>query len=119
MEEYRLEIAPLARQDIAGIWRYIARDNSVAADLFCQRLLGTAELLQQAPSLGSPLRDRKGKRRLVFHSYLIIYEVRTKDRVIKIYRFWHGARDARHLRLREETPRYGQVSAVALNPAIS
>jgi plasmid stabilization system protein ParE len=50
--DYEVTITPLALRDLEKIRRYIAEDNSLAADSFCQKLLDEAEALKTFPARG-------------------------------------------------------------------
>jgi plasmid stabilization system protein ParE len=64
--DYEVTITPLALRDLEKIRRYIAEDNPLAADSFCQKLLDEAEALKTFParecvnSLLDPLSDQRG-----------------------------------------------------------
>jgi addiction module RelE/StbE family toxin len=114
MEKERFEVGPLARKDLDDIWQYIALDNADTATDFCGRLINEARSLLHFPYRGQPLRNRPGKRKLIFRSYLIIYHVNETENSIEIHRFWHGAQNPRGLRLKEEAAGYGQAPLSAL-----
>lgn len=80
-----------ARQDLIGIWRYVADDDPDAADRLLDTLDSRCASLNEHPQLG-PARDdiRPGMRCLVEGEYLILY--RTVDEGVEIVRVVHGKR---------------------------
>ncbi len=82
-----------------AIAAYIARDDPAAALRFTQRLLDDAQALNRAPHHGAQVRQRPGVRRIVHRPYLIYYRVEEDRNIIRVLRFWHGARDPKTLRL--------------------
>ncbi len=81
-----------ARQDLIDIWRHIAEENAVAADVMLDRIDERSSELLDHPELG-PARDdiRPGLRHLVAGEYLILYRI-IEDGV-EIVRVLHGRRD--------------------------
>jgi toxin ParE1/3/4 len=85
-------ISPQARNDIDGIWDYIACDNPAAADrviaLFEQKFL----LLSSQPLIGES-RDKLqiGLRSFSVGNYVIFY--RPMKNSLEVARVIHGARD--------------------------
>lgn len=87
--------SPRSRQDLERIVRFIAADDPVAAERFGLALIATAESLGAAPEIGVALLQRPGTRFLPHGNYLIIYRTEHSRRVVRILRFWHGARRQR------------------------
>jgi toxin ParE1/3/4 len=48
----RLRTTPAAKDDLRGIWTYIAQDNPSAADRFLRRLYDRMWRLPQYPNIG-------------------------------------------------------------------
>ena len=91
-EAYRLSRE--AHADLDGIWKYIARDNSTAADRFLDRLHSKFAMLSRQPLLGEP-RDELGTglRSFPAGNYVIYYRP-TQGRIkVELARVIHGARD--------------------------
>lgn len=88
----------VARRDLEGIREFIARDDPAAAISFCGKLLDHAKGLRLFPERGGHLKERPGARFSVFGSYLIVYRLDQVAETVRILRFWHGARERRHLR---------------------
>jgi plasmid stabilization system protein ParE len=84
---------------LRAITAYIARDDPAAALRFTQRLLDDAQALKRASQRGAQVRQRPGVRRIVHRSYLIYYHVEEAPNIIRVLRFWRGARDPKTLRL--------------------
>lgn len=95
---WQVSIGRVARRDLEGIRDFIARDDPAAALSFCGKLLDHAEGLRLFPDRGGHLREKPGARFSVFGSYLIVYRVDEVAEMVRILRFWHGARERRHLR---------------------
>jgi toxin ParE1/3/4 len=90
--DYEVTITPLALRDLEKIRRYIAEDNPLAADSFCQKLLDEAEALKTFPARGGVVPERKGLRMNVLTPYLILYQINEAKKRVQVVRFWHGAR---------------------------
>ena len=84
-----------SRIDLQKIVEYIARDNSAAAERFGSLLITQAESLANTPEMGPVLPQRLATRFFPVGSYLIIYRLDTKNRVVRVLRFWHSARRLR------------------------
>lgn len=97
--DYQVVLTAKARADLRAIAAYVARDEPALALRFTRRLLGDAQALNRAPHRGARIRQRPGVRRIVHRPYLIYYRIEEDAAVIRILRFWHGARDPRTLRL--------------------
>jgi len=84
--------SPLARQDLAEIWQYIARDNMGAADRLTAKFDSAFFLLAQIPRAGRARDDLvEGIRTLPVGQYMIMY--RQVAGGAEIMRIVHGARD--------------------------
>jgi toxin ParE1/3/4 len=83
---------PLALDDVAGAFAYIARDNEKAAIRVSDALMAAAGGLDLHPRMGRPGRVR-GTRELVVGKYILVY--RVVDEEIVIARVVHGARRRR------------------------
>ena len=90
----RILRSPQARQDLIGIWSYIAAENSEQiADAVLARLSGALEVLAGAPSIGRRRSEFTGKpRSLAVRPYVIFYEPLPENDGIVIWRILHGAR---------------------------
>ena len=108
--EYKVTITPRAKRDLVGIWRYISKDNSNAAGSFCHDLAQHAYSLGIFPIRGTSLSSRPEIRKVPYQNYLIFFKVFSSEHRIEILRFWHGARDQRRLRLKEESSAYAQAA---------
>lgn len=96
--DYQVVLTSRARADLRAIATYIARNDAVAALRFTGRLLDHAKALNRTPFRGSPVRQRTGVRRILHSPYLIYYRVEEDSPLIRVLRFWHGARDPKKLR---------------------
>lgn len=96
---YQVVLTAKAREDLRAIGAYIARDNAAATLRFTHRLLDEAQALNHAPHRGVQVRQRPEVRRIVHRPYLIYYRIEEDRNIIRILRFWHGARDPKSLRL--------------------
>lgn len=91
---YRIEWRPMAREDLRGIVRFIAKDNPIRARSFGQELQDKTKPLAQHPELGRT--GRPGLPpflcELVVHpNYIIFYRVLETTRTIGIVRVKHVA----------------------------
>ncbi len=91
--DYRVILSRPALRDLGEIARYIAQDNSAAAEHVGLELVGLAESLAVMPRRGGPFRARPGVRRLVNDPYLVTYRIDETQRVVYVLRFWHAKRD--------------------------
>ena len=81
-----------AREDLVEIWRYVARDNSLAADDLLGRIDESCRLLADNPDLGPARPDiRPGLRYFVVERYVVLY--RAIEGGVEVVRVVHGARD--------------------------
>ena len=94
---WKVIVGRVALRDLEGIRDFIARDDPAAAVSFCGKLLGHAEGLRVFPERGGHLKERPGARFSVVGSYLIVYRIDHAAETVRVLRFWHGARERRHL----------------------
>ena len=85
-------LSPLAEQDLAEIWSYVAEDASlVTADRLIDAIFDRFELLVEQPRMGRS-RSEFGERvrSFVVESYVVYYR---NDQDLLIARVLHGRRD--------------------------
>ncbi len=83
---------PLAQQDLKGIWKYIADDNTERATKFLRLLESKMEILANTPLIGRACYQLAPSLRLFpVGNYLIFY--RPVDGGIEVVRVLHGAQD--------------------------
>ncbi len=94
--DYKVLIAPHARNDLKIIVRFIAQENPKAALNLGKLLIEKALSLQSLPLRGRivPELNESFIRELIFKSYRIIYQISEANRSVAILRFWHAARGA-------------------------
>ncbi|MBC8116211.1 MAG: type II toxin-antitoxin system RelE/ParE family toxin [Candidatus Saccharimonas sp.] len=85
-------VSPLARQDIKGIYKYIARDNPVAARQLRARIVEKLRLIGHNPEFGEPCEELQPGLRFTLVGNYVIYYLPEQTRVA-IVRVLHGARD--------------------------
>ena len=87
-------ITPRARLDLQSIVEYIAKDNPAAAVRVGEALIESALKIGNFPYMGRrvPELESEGCREVIEGVYRIVYELSTDQKVVKILRFWHGAR---------------------------
>jgi plasmid stabilization system protein ParE len=95
---WKVIIGRRALRDLDRIREFISQDSPAAAVTFCGKLLDHAEGLRMFPDRGGHLAERPGARFSVVGSYLIVYRMDQPAETVRILRFWHGARERRHLR---------------------
>ena len=83
---------PLALDDVASAFAYLARDNEKAAIRVTDAQMAAAEALDAHPRMGWPGRVR-GTRELTVGKYMLVYPVAKEDVVIA--RVVNGARRRR------------------------
>ena len=96
---YKVILSPLALEDLEAIVRYVAQHDPSAAGRLGHRLLDQAESLAELPRRGGNVRRRPGVKKLLQSPYLVFYRVNEATCSVEVLRFWHGAQDARSLRL--------------------
>jgi toxin ParE1/3/4 len=91
---YQVLLTDLAIEDLAGLVRYVARDNPTAAMRLGLALINKLKVLRDHPQLGRMLPERgdPALREIVHRPYRIPYRIRELEQRIEILRFWHGAR---------------------------
>jgi plasmid stabilization system protein ParE len=99
--EWAVSLTRRAEKDLAGIVRYIARDNPTAAEAMGRALLSRLESLRRQPAIGIAVKNRKNIRALLHRKYYIVYHYDESAAQLQVLRFWHSARDLGLLRLRE------------------
>jgi plasmid stabilization system protein ParE len=92
----RVEWRPLANEDLAGIRRYVARDDKAKARRFGAELRQKVKLLSEHPQLGRPvdLEVPPGIRVLVLHeNHLAYYRIVDAggEQVVQVLRVKHAA----------------------------
>lgn len=90
-----------ATDDLQRIEDFIARDSTLHAIHFINRIVETAERLEQVPQRGRivPEFGRHHLRELLFSGYRIVYTLQNHH--VIILRVVHGARDLAALARRE------------------
>ncbi|MDB6020599.1 MAG: Plasmid stabilization system protein [Pedosphaera sp.] len=91
---FKILVTELANEDLADLVRFIARDNPQAAERFGLALIERLKLLQDHPQMGRivPERADPNLREIIHRPYRIVYRIYEPERVLKVLRFWHGAR---------------------------
>jgi toxin ParE1/3/4 len=90
----RIVRKPRARQDLLGIWRYIADDSGEArADKYLRRLNDVITYIAQQPLMGRerPEIQEEGIRRFVAESHVIFYIALADG--MELVRVIHGSQD--------------------------
>lgn len=93
--DYRVILSRPALRDLGEIARYIAQDNTDAAERVGLQLVTLAESLASLPHRGGLFHVRPGVRRLVSDPYLVTYRIDEAQGVVYVLRFWHAKRDPR------------------------
>jgi len=96
--DYQVILSRPAIRDLGEIARYVAKDNSPAAEKVGLQLLTMAESLNLFPRRGGALKSRSGVRRLVQSPYLVTYRIDEAAKVVYVLRFWHAKRDLQNWR---------------------
>ncbi len=83
-----------SKEDLLGIFEYIARDDINSAERFLEGLIATCELLQKQPEMGARRNDlAKHLRMFVHRKYCIYYHYEPNSDVVRIVRVLHPALD--------------------------
>jgi len=100
---YKVEVTPLAMDDLNEIVSYIAKDlrNPSAASAFLDEVDSCCEGLTAMPFLYEECRDPRLKglkyRRAVIKHYVMVYRVDERKKTVYILRFFYGARNYEEL----------------------
>jgi addiction module RelE/StbE family toxin len=95
-EVYRIRITPRALADLEGIFEYINRDSPQNAAKMIRTLLDAIDALDilprrfDVPRTGS-VRGRQ-IRSMPVRPYLVRYRIDERERIVRILRVRHGAR---------------------------
>ena len=78
---------------------YIKQESPGAAKIFALKVHDKIKLLKKFPEIGKQSDDYRlaGIRILIIGNYLILYEVKQKEKLIGLHFFCHGARDCPNL----------------------
>ena len=96
---YDVNIMQSAKNEIHGIYRYIATelDNPTAADRHVSLIQEKISALQENPERYPLVRDKylaeKGIRYIVVQNYLVFFVVREENKVVSVMRVLYGRRD--------------------------
>jgi toxin ParE1/3/4 len=92
--KYRVEITRAAEADVAGIWRFIARESEAAADEFIHQLERGTSTLERFPARCPPIPENvvlgTEYRHLLVGDYRTIF--RIGGRSVFVLRIVHGAK---------------------------
>jgi toxin ParE1/3/4 len=93
MKRRRFVVTPEARQDLIGIWDYVAEESTKRADEALARLYDSFIELAQSPGIGHYREDLADRRHRFWtvHPYIIAYRWQTTP--LQIIVVVHGARD--------------------------
>lgn len=83
--------SPQAREDLRGIFLYIAEDNPHTAAAFQSQLKGGIVFLKENPHIGRPGRV-PGTRELIIANTPSTVPYRVRGDRLEILRIYHGAR---------------------------
>ena len=95
MPTYNVKVLPIARNDIAEIYHYIALDNPDAAlrvtDEIMDKLDTLNEFPERCPMASDNVLARQGYRMLIIENYIAFFKVFQAE--VLVYRVLHGKRD--------------------------
>jgi plasmid stabilization system protein ParE len=98
-KQFVIRYLPIAQDDLTNIFDWIAKDSSVRALSFVDKIDKRIGALAQSPQLGRIPRHPKlkeyGYRVLILDSYLVFYMV--QDKMIQIHRVIHASRNLNNL----------------------
>ena len=95
MQAYNVNMLPIAREDVADIYYYIALDSLDAALSVTDNIMDKIDTLASFPSRCPLVPDgelaKQGYRMLIIDSYIAFFKVFETD--VLVYRVLHGKRD--------------------------
>jgi plasmid stabilization system protein ParE len=98
--EFKILFTPQAVNDLKKIEAYLRKQGAADPAGYRRKLSERPLELAVLPSRGGPMRHDPNVRYLVEGRYLIIYRIVRSQRIVKVLRFWHAARDVLRLRLK-------------------
>lgn len=88
----RIDLKPLAKEDLIEIWQYIAEDNPNNADKFIDSVYEQLDLLSDQPCMGKEREDlATGLYYFPLGNYNAYYTLISNG--IEVIRILHGKRD--------------------------
>ena len=95
MKTYRVNVLPVAREDVADVYYYIALDSPEAALRVTDKIMDTVDSLSEFPERCQIVPDnelaKQGYRMLIIDAYIAFYKVIESE--VWVYRILHGKRD--------------------------
>jgi plasmid stabilization system protein ParE len=91
----KLEFSPQAYVDLADILEFIGRDNAKAALKLIENIEATCFRLSQIRQAGTDCSELYPRLRAFSHGNYVIYSLAIENRVLRIVRIMHGARDVK------------------------
>jgi plasmid stabilization system protein ParE len=92
MSRRRFVLTPQAREDLIGIWSYIAEDSVDGADQVLARLYDAFTRLAEAPGMGHCRLDLADARHRFWTVYSYVVAYRWDTAPLEIIAVVHGAR---------------------------
>ena len=96
--EFQVIFTPQAVNDLKKIETYLRKQGAADPAGYRRKLSERPFELATSPSRGGPMHHDPQVRYLIEGRYLIIYRILSRQRIVKVLRFWHAARDVRRLR---------------------
>lgn len=91
---YQVEITHTATKDIKEIWKYIAKDNKIAANRFIDELANQIETLSTHPSRCPNIPENEilktNYKHLIYKQYRTIFKM--SENTVYILRIIHGSK---------------------------
>ncbi len=97
--EFRVLFSPQAINDLKKIELYLREQGAADPAGYRRKLFNRPFELITIPWRGGPLRHDPDVRYLIEGSYLIIYRIIAREKMVKVLRYWHSARDVGRLRI--------------------
>lgn len=88
-----IEFLEYASEDINKIIKYISRDSSFIAQKYIIKLIDYIYSLSLFPELGTLIQKQYNIWKLVYHSYIIIYQIDYHSNLIRVIRILHSKQD--------------------------
>ena len=91
----QIEISDEAKDDIAEIYRYIAKNSLRYASETVNNIYDSIDYLELSPYLGRYVHEFEDKkyREIFYKNYRIVYTIQEKEEIIYIHFVIHGKRN--------------------------
>ncbi|MCC6364575.1 MAG: type II toxin-antitoxin system RelE/ParE family toxin [Bryobacterales bacterium] len=89
---FQVRLSQPALVDLEEIFEYCVEHFPSLAESFATELLNHIETLGVFPHMGSPVRGRRGIRKIFHTPFTIYYRIEESSQTVSILHIWHGRR---------------------------